>query len=105
MGIELDATINQEKADHYLKCIHQTITFHGHIIKNLDFSGANLKKSFFKESKISGCNFKGIQAPVWKKIISLAKKLITSAGTIVSLDSQTASLFVCDYATITQKAQ
>ena len=108
MPIELDCTISQEKADEMLKCTHQTITFHGNIIKhldfsnndvsnvlfagiwmestsfknancvatsfygtfldNVDFSGANLNRAIFSQAKISGCNFKGIQAPLWMKM-------------------------------------
>jgi len=108
MGIKLDCTITQEQADKMLMCTHQAITFHGHIIKNLDFSskdvsnvffagiwmeetsfreadclgtsfygtflenvdftGANLHKAIFKDAKISGCCFKGVKAPLWKKI-------------------------------------
>lgn len=47
MGIELDCTITQEQADKMLLCTHQAITFHGHIIKELNFSSRNVSNVFF----------------------------------------------------------
>ena len=48
--------------------ICDSTSFYGTFLENIDFSGADLSKSVFRESKISGCNFKGIKAPLWKKI-------------------------------------
>ncbi len=108
MKIDHISTLTQEEADRMLLCIHHPITFHGHIIKNLDFggrdlkdiffagiwiedtsfrstccdntsfygtflvdvdfSGADLHNAIFEDALLSGCNLRGIKAPLWKKV-------------------------------------
>jgi uncharacterized protein YjbI with pentapeptide repeats len=57
MPIELEATISQQKADQMLRCTHQVITFHGHILKKLDFSDKNLSEVFFAGVWIEDTSF------------------------------------------------
>lgn len=44
-------------------------SFYGAFLENIDFSGADLSDTIFRKSKMSGCNLKGIKAPLWKNFI------------------------------------
>jgi len=61
MSIELEATINQETADKMIKCTHQSIRFHGHIIKKLDFSRRDLSGAYFAGIWIEDTSFSEAQ--------------------------------------------
>ena len=57
MAADLKATISQETADNMLKCTHKEITFHGHVMINLDFSERDLSGVYFAGIWIENTKF------------------------------------------------
>lgn len=58
MSIELKPTITQEEADKRLLCTHQSITFHGQVLKGLDFSCRDVSKVFFAGIWLENTSFR-----------------------------------------------
>jgi len=50
--------LTQENVNNRLSCTHHTITFHGHVLKNLDLNNRDLSNVFFAGILIENVSFK-----------------------------------------------
>lgn len=58
MSVERTTTISQDEANQRLLCTHAPVTFHGHIMKGLDFSHREVSGVYFAGILLEDTSFR-----------------------------------------------